>query len=98
MSAQTFGTSPTVAAVFAQQAKNLMGATIFDEISSFGKQNEYQVKIRRAIKMNERKARSQSGKHRGRKWLMSKQAQCALYGHVHSRTGKACYFCGWEFL
>lgn len=68
----------------------------FDDLGIFIDPREPQNKIRRAIKSNERKARSQSGRHRGRKWLMSKQSQCAIYGHVHKQNGMACYYCGYE--
>lgn len=64
--------------------------------------NEQQQKIRRAIKLNERKARTQSGRYRGRRWLQGKQAQCAIFGHTKDTRSHAlgqvlpgvCYYCG----
>jgi hypothetical protein len=57
-------------------------------------QLRYQIKSE--LKHNQKvKALLREGRQpQGTDWVRSKQAQCAILGHVPSRNGMKCYFCG----
>lgn len=54
---------------------------------------EQQMKIRNVLRKNNMR-KLQGRKKRGIKWVQSKQAQCAIIGHV--LIAKKCVYCGAE--
>jgi hypothetical protein len=79
---------------------------VFDEFSKFKAEafrdmtqtadpflREHQMKIRAVLRNNARRTLG-GDKHRGRKWIQGKQAQCAIIGHV--MIAKKCVYCGAE--
>jgi hypothetical protein len=54
--------------------------------------------IRRELKNNRKvKGLLREGRQpQGVEWVRSKQAQCAILGHVPPKNGTKCYFCGAE--
>ena len=49
--------------------------------------------IRQVLKANARGGKTWSGHKRGKKWVETKQAECAILGHKFGRRDE-CFYCG----